>query len=126
MKKPNVEIIEFDVEIFEEKIFICISKSITSLIPFFLPALKSELTEEDDQKLGIACGAVHKDKKFRRIIWLRYWNTYTFIHEAYHTARAILEHAEITDEETGAYLIEYIVRKTYRKRTEKRKKRRKQ
>ncbi len=107
--KNIIQIIEFDVAIFEEKIFICISPSIDSLKKFFP---KSDLSLYNDTHLGLSFGAIHEDKDYRRVIWIKYWNISTFIHEAYHTTKYILDHKNITDHETGAFLIEFIYDET--------------
>ena len=106
-------IIEFDISLFEEKILICVSRSMDTLKKLF-PA--DDLSYLCKTHQGLAFGAIHKDKKHRRVIWLRKWCIKTFLHEAYHTIADIMSYRDIKDFETGAYLLEFIYAETIKRR----------
>jgi len=65
------QIIEFEIGIFEEKIFICISPTLDKIKELFR---KSDFSLFTDTHLGYAFSAVHNDGKHRRVIYLKKWN----------------------------------------------------
>jgi hypothetical protein len=107
MKK---QVIEFEISLFREKVFVCISSS-EELKEFFS---ETELTGCDFSNSGLSFGATHNDGKYRRVIWLRERVMSTFVHEAYHITKYILDYAGVECHETGAYLMEFIYSETIR------------
>jgi len=102
-------LIEFEISLFCEKVLVCISSS-TDVLKDLFPNLR--LSEDDKPKLGLSFGAMHKDGSYRRVIWLKKWDITTFIHEAYHLTKYVLDHAGIECHETGAYLMEFVCSET--------------
>lgn len=111
-KPLTAKIIEFEVALFGEKILVCISPSINILKELFP---KSDLSNYSETHLGLSFNAMHTDENHRRVIWLKIWDIPTFIHEAYHITKYILDHAGIEEHETGAYLIEFIYSETIKR-----------
>ena len=102
-------IVEFEISLFCEKVIVCIAPSTDVLKEFFNDL---ELSTADSSKLGLSFGATHKDGSYRRVIWLRKWDITTFIHEAYHLTKYVLDYAGVECHETGAYLIEFVCSET--------------
>ena len=103
------QVVEFEISLFYEKVLVCISPSGELLKEVFS---ESELSGLDFSISGLCFGAIHNDGKYRRVVWLREWDVPTFIHEAYHLTKYVLDHARVECHETGAFLIEFIYNET--------------
>jgi hypothetical protein len=104
-----MQIIEFDIALFHEKVFVCISSSTDTLKEFFS---EIDLSDSDNRLDGLAFNDTHTDGKYRRVIWLKSWDPITFVHEAYHVTKYIVDYHGVECHETGAYLIEFIYSQT--------------
>ena len=106
------KIIEFEVKMLEEKILVCISKKVDYLIKYFPDA---GLAEYSDTANGLAFTAIHRDKSFRRVVWLEVWDKALLVHELYHIINQIFKDNGIDDDETGARLMEHLYRETVKR-----------
>jgi len=106
------KIIKFKIPVFREYILVCISSNIKTLKKLFP---KEKLNKYNKTNLGLAFSAMDKNKKYKRVIWLRRWDIPIFIHEVYHIVKYIIDDKSIEDHETGAYISEFIFQKTLNK-----------
>lgn len=104
----ETRVIEFEISLFREKVFVCVS--ISEVLKEFFS--ESELSNLDFSNSGLCFGAMHNDGKYRRVIWLSHWDIITFVHEAYHVTKYILDYHGVECHETGAYLMEFIYSET--------------
>ncbi len=101
-----MKILEIPVPTFDTSVFIFIGESTDDMKPYFADGQLDNIDVTNFR--GMCFEAEGKDGEDKRVIWLRRDDKPTLVHEIYHAVKYILDFAGVNDQETGAFLTEYL------------------
>ena len=104
-------IVNIKIDLFAENVVVIVTDSEKDVAKI---TKDHEVLEMVNDHQGLSFNATYNNK-YSRIVWIRHFDIAILTHELYHTTQYICRHHGIKDEETAAYIIEYLTRKTLHK-----------